>query len=152
MDKKWVLFNAILIALGGFPPVPAGIQAADGPVGIDVVFEGNQIFTSDQLRSAMSPSGMAPEAAKPSATDELEQGLRWLRQFLVDEGYLTPRIGKPQAAESHTGLIFRVQVEEGPLYRLGEVKVAGATVFSETQILHESPERKLGLDSKCLRV
>ena len=135
MDKKWVLFNAILIALVGFPSVPVGIQAADGLPGIEVVFEGNQVFTSDQLRYAMSPSGMAPEAAKPNTRDELEQGLRWLRQFLIGEGYLTPRIEKPQAGESPTGLIFRVHLEEGPVYRLGEVNVTGATVFSNAQIV-----------------
>lgn len=58
-----------------------------------------------------------------------------MREFLVAEGYLTPRIGKPHITQGPTGLVLRVSVEEGPLYRLGAVKVTGATVFSETQII-----------------
>ena len=58
-----------------------------------------------------------------------------LRQFLMAEGYLNPRIGKPQVEASGSGFIGRVPLEEGPLYHLGKVKVRGATVFSEDQII-----------------
>jgi len=136
MNKKWVLLNAVLLALVGFPSTPTAIQAADATTRIEVDFEGNQVFTTDQLRFAMSAPEDRQLTTRPNTTDELEQGLQRLREFLIADGYLTPRIGKPEAAESHTGLIFRVHLEEGPLYRLGEVKVTGATVFSETQIVH----------------
>jgi hypothetical protein len=70
-----------------------------------------------------------------NVTEELQQGLQRLREFLMAEGYLTPRIAKPQAADGPTGPIFTVHLEEGPVYRLGEVNVTGATVFSNAQIV-----------------
>jgi hypothetical protein len=136
MNKSWVLFKAVLLALAGLPSVSAIVQAADATTRIEVVFDGNQVFTADQLRFAMSPSGKASQPTSRSNTaDELEEGLQLLREFLIAEGYVTPRIGKPQAAAGPTGLIFRVHLEEGPLYRLGKVKLTGATVFSELQIV-----------------
>jgi Surface antigen variable number repeat len=130
MNKNSVLLNAVLLALVGFP---SGIQAAT--TRIQVEFEGNQVFTTDQLRVAMEVPEIWHLIARLDTTDELEQGMQRLRGFLIAEGYLTPRIGKPEAAESSAGPIFRVHLEEGPLYRLGEVKVTGATVFSETRIV-----------------
>jgi len=134
MNKKWVLFNAVLLALVGFRSIPLAIRAADATTGIEVVFEGNQVFTSDQLRFAMTSPGNSQLTTRPNTTDELEQGMQRLRGFLMAEGYLTPRIAKPQAA-GPTGPIFKVHLEEGPLYRLGEVNVTGATVFSNVQIV-----------------
>jgi outer membrane protein insertion porin family len=132
MNKRWVLLKAVLLALAGFPLVSSAVQTTK----IEVVFEGNQVFTADQLRSAMMLSAKTSQTANGSNTNgELEKGLQRLREFLIAEGYITPRIGKPQAAEGRTGLVFRVHLEEGPLYRLGEVKVTGATVFSYTQII-----------------
>ena len=126
MNKKWVLLNAVLLAQVGFPSTPTAIQAADATTRIEVDFEGNQVFTTDQLRSAMSSSGKASEATRRSnTTDDFEQGLQRLREFLIGKGYITPRIGKPQTAQSPTGLIFTVHLEEGPLFRLGELKVTG---------------------------
>jgi len=75
--------------------------------------------------------------------EELQQGLGRLLQFLMAEGYLTPRFGKPRVEDVPTGLIFKVHLEEGPLYRLGEIKVTGATVFSERQII-EALDMKQG--------
>jgi hypothetical protein len=135
MNKKWVLFNAVLLALVGFPSIPVAIRAADATTGIEVVFKGNQVFTSDQLRFAMASPGNRQLTTRPSTTDELEQGMQRLRGFLMAEGYLTPQIAKPQAVDGPTGPIFTVHLEEGPVYRLGEVNVTGATVFSNAQIV-----------------
>lgn len=129
-NKRCSSTVAVLLAVLGSPSIRT--DAADG---IEILFEGNQVFTADQLRSAMS-RGRVPQATRVSeATESLQQGLQQLREFLVAEGYLTPRIGKPHITQGPTGLVLRVSVEEGPLYRLGAVKVTGATVFSETQII-----------------
>ncbi len=133
MNKKCLTIVVALIAVFGCPSIQT-TRAADSVSEIEILFEGNQVFTADQLRSVMS-SGRGSQATSASNTEELQQGLQGVREFLMSEGYLTPRIGKPQEAQSPTGSVFRVPVDEGPIYRLGEVKVTGATVFSETQIL-----------------
>ena len=133
MNKKCLTILAALIAGLGSTSIQT-TQGADSVSEIEIMFEGSQVFTANQLRSAMS-SGRGPRATRWSNTEELQQGLQRVRAFLMDKGYCTPLIGKPQVVQGPTGRGFRVFVEEGALYRLGEVKLTGATVFSETQIL-----------------
>jgi len=143
MNKNWLLLKAVLLTLVGFPSVSAVVQAADATTRIEVVFDSNQVFTADQLRSAMSSREHSQATRGSNVTGELQQGLQRLREFLMAEGYLTPRFGKPRVEDSPTCLTFRVHLEEGPLYRLGEIKVTGATVFSERKII-EALDMKQG--------
>jgi outer membrane protein assembly factor BamA len=105
--------------------LPPATHVADSNTRIEVDFEGNQVFTTDQLRIAMTSTTTSNQLRNgPTFAEELEKGLERLRQFLSDHGYPKPRIGKPQVEESGVGIIVRVPLEEGPLYRLGEVAVA----------------------------
>jgi outer membrane protein insertion porin family len=136
MIRELLLMNSLVSALVGMPPVLAATHVADSNTGIEVDFEGNQVFTTEQLRIAMASAATSNQLRnRPTFAEELEKGLERLRQFLSDHGYPKPRIGKPRVEESGVGIIVRVPLEEGPLYRLGEVKVTGATVFSEEQIV-----------------
>lgn len=136
MIRKLLLLNSLLLVPVGMSVVRAAIHVADSNTGIEVDFEGNQVFTTDQLRIAMTSATTSNQPINgPTFARGLEKGLERLRQFLIAHGYLEPRIDKPQVEESGVGVIVRVLLEEGPLYRLGEVKVTGATVFSEEQII-----------------
>jgi outer membrane protein insertion porin family len=131
-----LVVNSLVLTLVGMSAVRAATHVADSSTGIEVDFEGNQVFTADQLRIAMTSTATSNQPRKgPTLAGELEKGLERLREFLSAHGYLEPRIGKPQVEESGVGVIVRVRLEEGPLYRLGEVKVTGDTVFSEEQII-----------------
>jgi len=140
MNKKCVSLVLVVLATLCSPSIHA---TADATSGVRVSFEGNRVFTEDQLRSAMSSREHSQVTRGSNVTEELQQGLQRLREFLMAEGYLTPRFGKPRVEDGPTGLIFKVHLEEGPLYRLGEIKVTGATVFSERQII-EALDMKQG--------
>jgi surface antigen-like variable number repeat protein len=107
MNKNWVLLKAVLLILVGFPSVSAVVQAADATTRIEVLFEGNRVFTEDQLRSAMLSREHSQVTRGSNVTEELQQGLQRLREFLMAEGYLTPRFGKPRVEDRPTGLIFK---------------------------------------------
>ena len=140
MNKKRVSIVLVVLATLCYPSIHA---AADATSGVSVSFEGNRVFTEDQLRSAMSSREHSQVTRGSNVKEELQEGLQRLRDFLMAEGYLTPRFGKPRVEDGPTGLIFKVPLEEGPLYRLGEIKVTGATVFSERQII-EALDMKQG--------
>ena len=91
MRRELLSCNALFLALVGFS-APAGIQAAEETTGIKVTFEGNHVFTADQLLSEMLScrKGGQRSSGKSNVTVALEDGLRCLRNFLMAEGYLTP--------------------------------------------------------------
>ena len=161
MTKKLMFLKSLIMVLVAVPAMPAAIQVNEENSGIQLTFEGNRAFTADRLQIAMELNGelsrssdrvttndelerllqiaMNGKHRRPRdqaiTTDELEQGLERLRQFLMAEGYLHPRIGKPQIEKTRSGFAAKVAIEEGSLYCLGDVKVTGATVFSEEQIV-----------------
>jgi len=57
------------------------------------------------------------------------------KQFLFSKGYLKATFGEPKKQETQDGLRVIVPINEGALFRLGEVKIEGSTLFSPAQIL-----------------
>jgi len=50
------------------------------------------------------------------------------------QGYLQARLGERSNQISSTGLLITIQVKEGPLYRLGQIKIDGAEAISAEQV------------------
>ncbi len=102
---------------------------------LTLVFEGNKVFSERELLEVAnncleqySRSGPADES------DKIDYCLRKVRFFLFGKGYLRAELGKPRQAQTENGLKTVVPVEEGPLYRLGDVEISGAKLFSAPQI------------------
>ena len=100
-----------------------------------LVFEGNKVFSERELLEVAnncldqySRSGPADES------DKIDYCLRKVRFFLFAKGYLRAELGKPRQVQTENGLKTIVPVEEGALYRLGEVEISGAKLFSPGQI------------------
>lgn len=74
------------------------------------------------------------------------------RELMFSKGYLTARIGEIEPQLVSNKIIVTIPVEEGVRFRLGEIKIEGANVFSSEQIL-QMLGQKAGdiLDGKALR-
>ncbi|MGB8510083.1 MAG: outer membrane protein assembly factor BamA [Pyrinomonadaceae bacterium] len=125
---------------------------------VEIQFEGNQVFKDGDLRSQMN---LVREAGLISRfkgqdildTQKLEYDLRYnVTNYMRSKGYLEARTGEPKIeglGERRTGfpilpipvlsssdeaLRITVPVIEGKLYRLGELKIEGNSIFSEQNI------------------
>ena len=59
-----------------------------------------------------------------------------LKTFLFSQGYLRPEIGRPKTQAAEGGLIgVVVPVKQGTRYRLGEIKIEGAKLFTPEQVV-----------------
>jgi outer membrane protein insertion porin family len=122
---------------------------------VDIQFEGNQVFSDGELRGAMK---LVKEAGLVSRfkgqdilhLDKLEYDLRVnVVNHMRSKGYLEARTGEPRVeglGRRRTGfpvlplpllssvdeaLRVTVPVTEGKLYRLGEIKIEGNSIYSE---------------------
>ncbi|HEV8715334.1 MAG TPA: outer membrane protein assembly factor BamA [Candidatus Binatia bacterium] len=95
----------------------------------DIVFEGNQAFSGDQLRAVMATrkknflsrflnSGVLNN-------DALKTDVERLTAFYYDHGYINVRIDEPRVARKPEGLYLTVRIEEGEQYQIGEVGFGG---------------------------
>ena len=124
---------------------------------VDIQFEGNTVFSDGELRGAMK---LVKEAGLISRfkgedilhLDKLEYDLRQnVVTHMRSKGYLEARTGEPQVeglGRRRTGLFLplpllssvdeglkvTIPVVEGKLYRLGEIKIEGNSIYSEEVI------------------
>lgn len=124
---------------------------------VEIHFEGNTIFSDGKLRGAMK---LVKEAGLISRfkgqdildRDKLEFDLRNVDNYMRSKGYLQARHGDarvegvgprrtgfpvlplPFLSSVDEGLRVTVPIVEGKLYRIGEMKIEGNSIFSEQNI------------------
>ncbi|MGI8640003.1 MAG: outer membrane protein assembly factor BamA [Pyrinomonadaceae bacterium] len=129
---------------------------------VDIQFEGNKVFKSSELRSQLQlvkETGIITRFQGQDILDlrKLEYDLnKNVRSYMFSKGYFQARIGEPQIVGlgyKRTGipilkefplpivtskddtLKIIIPVTEGKIFRVGELKVEGNSIFSEQQIL-----------------
>jgi outer membrane protein insertion porin family len=124
---------------------------------VDIQFEGNTVFSDGSLRGAMKyvkESGLITRFKSADILDreKLEFDLRMVDNYMRSRGYLQARHGEPRVesvgrrrtgfpvlplpflSSVDEGLRVTVPIVEGKVYRLGDFKVEGNSIFSEDQI------------------
>jgi outer membrane protein insertion porin family len=125
---------------------------------VDIQFEGNQHFSDGELRGAMKLVKEAGLMSRFRGQDilHLEKLDYDLRKNVVDymrsKGYLEARTGEPRVeglgpkrtgfpilplpiiSSTDEGLRVTIPIVEGKLYRLGEIKIEGNSIYSEELI------------------
>lgn len=124
---------------------------------VDIQFEGNTVFSDGQLRGAMKyvkEAGLITRFKGADILDreKLDVDLRLVDNYMRSKGYLQARHGEPRVesvgrrrtgfpilplpllSSVDEGLRVTIPIVEGKVYRLGEFKVEGNSIFSEDQI------------------
>jgi len=99
----------------------------------DIQFEGNKVFTDDELLSQLELVTVMSHDVYDRAT--LEYDLNKPRNFMRSRGYLQARILEPKLNAVNGNLTISIPVDEGKLYRIGEITVLGSKRFSAGQIV-----------------
>lgn len=123
---------------------------------VDVQFENNTVFSDGQLRGAMKyvkEAGLISRFKGQDILDreKLDVDLRLVDNYMRSKGYLQARHGEPRVegvgprrtgfflplpflSSVDEGLKVTIPITEGKLYRIGEMKIEGNSIFSEDQI------------------
>lgn len=124
---------------------------------VDIQFEGNQIFSDGKLRSQMKYVKEAGLISRFKGQDilhrdKLEFDLRAVDNYMRSKGYLQARHGEPRIegvgprrtgfpilplpflSSVDEGLRITVPIVEGKVYRIGEMKIEGNSIYSEELI------------------
>lgn len=105
----------------------------------EIVFEGNKFLSNEQLLDSISQveKDSGPKCLPPVEYDSeiFKYCLHGATNHLRSKGYLKAKLEEPKRLETQSGLKLIVPVTEGELYRLGEIKIDGATIFTRDQIL-----------------
>jgi outer membrane protein insertion porin family len=120
---------------------------------VEIQFEGNTVFSDGKLRSQMKYVKEAGLISRFKGTDildrrRLDEDLRRVAFYMRSKGYLQARTGEPRIeglgrrttgffiplpmlSSTDEALRVTIPVIEGKVYRIGELKVEGNSIFSE---------------------
>lgn len=123
---------------------------------VEVEFEGNEVFKDGALRSRMKLVREAGLISRFKGQDILDRrkldfDLNTVERYMKSKGYLQARTGEPRIegiGQKTTGFFIplpllsstddalrvTIPVIEGKIYRLGQIKVEGNSIFSEDVI------------------
>jgi outer membrane protein insertion porin family len=124
---------------------------------VEVQFEGNKVFSDGKLRGAMKyvkEAGLITRFKGQDILDreKLEFDLRHVDNYMRSKGYLQARHGEPRVesvgprrtgfpilplpflSSVDEGLRVTVPIVEGRVYRIGEMKIEGNSIFSEDNV------------------
>ena len=101
----------------------------------EVRFEGNKNFSSQELESK-TKEYLAYYGKTEVGYDSVrfEFAIRRLLNFVRSRGYLQARFGEPTKEIDGRGLVLTISVDEGLLYRLGEIKIEGAEAIAPEKV------------------
>ncbi len=99
----------------------------------DIEFSGNERFDDDELREGFQTRTWRFWSYATSWFDHsgtyseplFVQDLRRIERRYTDSGYLQVAVGEPQVVADEDGLVVRVRIEEGNLFRVGDIDVTG---------------------------
>jgi outer membrane protein insertion porin family len=100
----------------------------------EVRFEGSKIFSSNELTSRLGEHAYYAKMLEGYDSDIFDYCTRDLLDFIRSEGYLKATFSEPAKAVDARGLVLTIQVDEGLLYRLGEIKFEGAEAVAPEKV------------------
>lgn len=103
---------------------------------IDFSFEGNKIFSGQELLEAYNKCPAKYQENPPEQFDRIINYClqKYVKNYISSKGYITARIGDIKKEQTENLLKIVIPVEEGNQFRLGEVEIKGAETFSNETI------------------
>ena len=101
----------------------------------DIRFEGTKVFSPGELKAITRACLSRSEKSENLYEQEfLEYCLRNAANFIRNQGYLQAKFDELKSDVIGNGMVASVKVEEGSLYRLGQVTIEGADHVSAEAI------------------
>lgn len=99
---------------------------------IVIEFEGNKVFSTPEILGEVTPCLTQYPQSKCGYDSSVLA--HCVQRYLRSQGYLRAKVGEPKKQETEQGLKITVPLEEGALYRLGEIQIEGQRLFPREQI------------------
>jgi outer membrane protein insertion porin family len=100
----------------------------------EVRFEGNKIFSSNELALRLGEPAYYQKMLEGYHSEIFDYCTRNLLNFIRSEGYLKATFSEPAKTIDARGLVLTIKVDEGLLYRLGEIKIEGAEAVAPEKV------------------
>lgn len=105
----------------------------------DIRLEGVRVFKQRALRKLMTTRSEWMLSWLTGAgllnEDELATDVERLTAYYYDNGYIHVRVDEPFIERVDDGMVVTIRIEEGPLFKIGEITFAGQLLLPEDRLL-----------------
>jgi len=104
---------------------------------VDIVFKGNKTFSSGDLEDLMQTEdrNIFIFRLKPPFSEEvLKEDIERIKEFYKSEGFLEVKVDYKVERKNGRHDIY-IFIEEGPRYKLGEVRIEGNTLYAYAELV-----------------
>ena len=115
---------------------------------VDYEFEGADHADLAELRAAIgdfpwwNPKGCMNDA--PTSREQLAQSVAKVREYYRNRGYLDVKVSDPERVATLDGeSVIRYKVEEGTLYKVGDISIQGLKTYPEGVVKEKSKLNEL---------
>jgi outer membrane protein insertion porin family len=124
---------------------------------VEVEFEGNKVFTSEELMRQLRlvrPAGWLRRFGRYNVftRERFQEDATALLKYMTDRGYLRAAVGEPKVrfvnvadaarASGNVPIRLIIPITEGPLHRLGNLEVHDGSVLTPDQARAQFPIKK----------
>jgi len=113
-----------------------------------IAFEGNEAFTSKELKNMMSTneytifhlitdSGLLKR-------DQLKQDIGKLATYYFNNGFINSQIGEPEITYDKKGIYVKIKIKEGKRFKVDKVEISGDLLQKSREELSKSLKTKKG--------
>ncbi len=113
-----------------------------------ITFEGNEAYSSKELRNMMSTSeynilNIFTDSGLLKR-DQLKQDINKLTAFYFNNGFINAQIAEPEITFDKKGIYIKIQIKEGKRFKVGKVEISGDLLKKSRAELLESLTVKPG--------
>ncbi len=135
----------------GYGNVKVDVKKNEGPGRLDLTFDvqeglrttvkeimvrGNTFFPSKQIKAEISLKESGWFTSRPYREDLLDKDVDYLRDRYTESGFLNATVRKKvDFVDGGTKAVVRIEIDEGPQTKVGQVTFEGNTAFSEKKLL-----------------
>jgi outer membrane protein insertion porin family len=101
----------------------------------EIAFEGNRIFSSQELATSTREYLDQYEISRTGYDAEIVNYCRYkLTNLVRSKGYLQAKFSEPKKEVRGQALVISMHLDEGKLYRMGQISIEGARAVSDQQV------------------
>ena len=113
-----------------------------------ITFEGNETYTSKELRNMMSTAEYSIfhffNDAGLLKRDQLKQDISKLTAYYFNNGFINAQVGEPEISTDKKGIYVKIKIKEGKRFKVDKVEISGDLLQKTRTELFQSLKTKKG--------
>ena len=113
-----------------------------------ISFEGNEAYTSKELKNMMSTSEKGVFSFITDSgllkRDQLKQDVGKLNAYYFNNGFINAQVGEPEITTDKKGINIKVKIKEGKRFKVDKVEISGDVIEKSREELWKALKVKKG--------